>query len=152
MKRLMVMGLTALAVVLAGQRPASAWSRLKFGVGLNISWEGGGNSVLFGLLTGNIPARVAATYDRILYKNAKLADLPAAPLFVFNASNLQTGALWRFTPLAPWKAGDYRIVIQTTLEDLAGNHIGRAFDVDTFDPITRTVARDTVSVAFRTRR
>jgi hypothetical protein len=56
---------------------------------------------------------------------------------------------WRFTPLSPWTAGDYRVVVQTTLEDLAGNHIGRAFDVDTFDPITRSLPRDTVSLPFR---
>lgn len=58
---------------------------------------------------------------------------------------------WRFTPHQPWKAGDYKLMIQTTLEDLAGNHIGRAFDVDTFDPITRRVSRETTSLPFRIR-
>jgi hypothetical protein len=56
---------------------------------------------------------------------------------------------WRFTPDAPWHAGAYAIVIRTTLEDLAGNHINRAFDVDTFDPITRTVATETVTLPLR---
>jgi hypothetical protein len=56
---------------------------------------------------------------------------------------------WRFTPGRPWRAGTYSIVIRTTLEDLAGNHINRAFDVDTFDPITRTVETDTVSLTVR---
>jgi hypothetical protein len=59
---------------------------------------------------------------------------------------------WRFAPQQPWKAGDYHLSIQTTLEDLAGNHIGRPFDVDTFDPITRTIPRDTVSLQFRVRK
>jgi hypothetical protein len=58
---------------------------------------------------------------------------------------------WRFTPDGPWRAGSYSIVIRTTLEDLAGNHINRAFDVDTFDPITRTVATDTVTLTLRVR-
>lgn len=53
---------------------------------------------------------------------------------------------WRFTPDRPWRAGSYPIVIRTTLEDLAGNHINRAFDVDTFDPITHTVTTDTVTL------
>ena len=48
--------------------------------------------------------------------------------------------------------GEYRIVIHTTLEDLAGNHINRPFDVDTFDPITRKVERETVSLPLRIRR
>jgi hypothetical protein len=58
---------------------------------------------------------------------------------------------WRFTPESPWRAGDYTIVIRTTLEDLAGNHINRAFDVDTFDPITRTVDTGTVTLDLRIR-
>jgi hypothetical protein len=59
---------------------------------------------------------------------------------------------WRFTPQQAWIPGEYRIVIHTTLEDLAGNHINRAFDVDTFDPITRKVERETVSLPLRIRR
>jgi hypothetical protein len=58
---------------------------------------------------------------------------------------------WRFTPDSPWRAGMYAIVVRTTLEDLAGNHINRPFDVDTFDPITRTVATDTVTLPLRIR-
>ena len=56
---------------------------------------------------------------------------------------------WRFTPDQPWSAGSYQIVIRTTLEDLAGNHINRPFDVDTFDPITRAVSTETVTLTFR---
>ena len=58
---------------------------------------------------------------------------------------------WRFTPLHPWKSGAYRIVIPTTLEDLAGNHVGRPFDVDTFDTITKTVKSPTVTLPFQIR-
>jgi hypothetical protein len=35
---------------------------------------------------------------------------------------------WVFTPAEAWKSGAYRLAIDTTLEDLAGNRIGRAFD------------------------
>jgi hypothetical protein len=58
---------------------------------------------------------------------------------------------WSFTPDAPWVAGDYRLVIQTTLEDLAGNHILRAFDVDTFKRVA-PIAQETMSLPFRIRR
>lgn len=37
---------------------------------------------------------------------------------------------WSFTPLAPWSAGRYAVVIDRRLEDLAGNRVGRAFEVD----------------------
>jgi hypothetical protein len=36
--------------------------------------------------------------------------------------------LWIFTPAEPWKSGGYKLAIDPTLEDLAGNRIGRAFD------------------------
>jgi hypothetical protein len=53
---------------------------------------------------------------------------------------------WRFTPARPWQAGDYRLVIDTALEDLAGNNVGRAFEVDVFHPIRRTTKTDTVAL------
>ena len=53
---------------------------------------------------------------------------------------------WRFIPDTPWSAREYPIVIRTTLEDLAGNHINRPFDVDTFNPITQSVASETVTL------
>jgi hypothetical protein len=56
---------------------------------------------------------------------------------------------WRLTPDQPWGAREYQVVVQTALEDLAGNHVGRAFDVDVFDPITNAIPRETVSVRFR---
>jgi hypothetical protein len=58
---------------------------------------------------------------------------------------------WRFTPDSPWKAGEHHLDVQTALEDLAGNRVGRAFDVDTFAPITSTVSRDILSLPFHPR-
>ncbi|HEY4309268.1 MAG TPA: Ig-like domain-containing protein [Pirellulales bacterium] len=55
---------------------------------------------------------------------------------------------WRFTPDVPWPAGEYRLVIETTLEDLAGNAVGRAFDVDTFGPIRERIETETVARPF----
>jgi hypothetical protein len=40
---------------------------------------------------------------------------------------------WSFTPDDPWPAGPHHIVAFASLEDLAGNRIGRAFEVDQFD-------------------
>jgi hypothetical protein len=37
---------------------------------------------------------------------------------------------WNFTPSRPWQMGPYRLVAYATLEDLAGNNIGKAFEVD----------------------
>lgn len=40
---------------------------------------------------------------------------------------------WRFTPRDAWAQGDYELVALAFLEDLAGNRIGRAFEVDNFE-------------------
>jgi hypothetical protein len=41
--------------------------------------------------------------------------------------------IWSFSPAEPWQAGAHHIVAFAMLEDLAGNRIGRAFEVDQFD-------------------
>jgi hypothetical protein len=40
---------------------------------------------------------------------------------------------WVFVPEKPWRKGAYTLIIQTTIEDLAGNNIGKPFDVDTLE-------------------
>jgi NTE family protein len=62
-------------------------------------------------LPGSISDRVAEAYDDVLFKGAKLRDLPddsgkKAPRFVINATNVQSAALWRFS--RPYM-GDYRV-------------------------------------------
>jgi hypothetical protein len=56
---------------------------------------------------------------------------------------------WRFAPQVPWKAGDYRLVVDIGLEDLAGNHIGQSFDIDTFEKVTQQITTATISLPFR---
>ena len=56
---------------------------------------------------------------------------------------------WRFTPNKPWQPGDYQLIIDTAIEDLAGNHIGQAFDIDIFDHVTERMDSTTISLPFR---
>lgn len=37
---------------------------------------------------------------------------------------------WHFVPSQPWKPGAYRLRVQNIIEDLAGNNIGKPFEVD----------------------
>jgi hypothetical protein len=55
---------------------------------------------------------------------------------------------WRFTPKEVWRAGAYNLVVDTALEDPAGNSIARPFEVDVFRPIERKVQTKTTSVPF----
>jgi hypothetical protein len=56
---------------------------------------------------------------------------------------------WHFTPKRPWRAGAYQLDVETTLEDLAGNRIGRPFELDVFRKIDRELKADKVHVPFR---
>lgn len=56
--------------------------------------------------------------------------------------------VWNFVPNQPWRAGGHRLVIATTLEDLAGNNIGKPFDVDVFENVQRRIETPTVELAF----
>jgi hypothetical protein len=55
---------------------------------------------------------------------------------------------WEFTPQEAWRPGDYRLVIDTRLEDLAGNSIGKPFEVDLFRTVQREVKAEMVSRPF----
>jgi hypothetical protein len=55
---------------------------------------------------------------------------------------------WSFTPRDAWKPGAYRLVVDTAIEDLAGNHIGQPFDVDVFERVTERITTQTISLPF----
>jgi len=64
-------------------------------------------AVILGLiLPGRVSDRVAAAYESHLFGTATLQNLPDNPRFVINATNVQSGALWRF--MKPYMR-DYRV-------------------------------------------
>jgi NTE family protein len=58
------------------------------------------------LLPGTISDRIAGSYRDHLFGKSTLQDLPDEPRFIFNATSMQTGALFRFSK--PYMA-DYRV-------------------------------------------
>lgn len=46
---------------------------------------------------------------------------------------------WRFSPEQPWTNGVYKILVEQSLEDLAGNSIAEPFEVDVFKKVERHV-------------
>ena len=68
-------------------------------------------SILGGmLLPGEIGDKVTASYKKHLFGDKTLQDLPDHPRFVFNATNVQSGALWRFMKpyMRDWRVGEVR--------------------------------------------
>ena len=55
---------------------------------------------------------------------------------------------WSFTPAEPWRPGVYQLLALDILEDLAGNQIGRAFEVDNFDRVDKSPNPKTLTIDF----
>ncbi len=51
---------------------------------------------------------------------------------------------WEFRPAKPWQAGKYELVVDTALEDSAGNNLARPFEVDVFEQVDKSAAPDYV--------
>ena len=60
------------------------------------------------VLPGRVSDYVALAYRALLFGRATLQDLPGKPEFVINATNVETGTLWRFSRavMADYKVGD----------------------------------------------
>jgi hypothetical protein len=55
---------------------------------------------------------------------------------------------WSFTPKQPWAAGNYQLLVNSALEDLAANKVGQLFDMDVFDKVSENVESRNYPVAF----
>jgi hypothetical protein len=59
--------------------------------------------------------------------------------------------IWQLTPEEPWAPCGYWLVVDTTLEDLAGNRINRPFEVDEFREIDKSSLPEYVRLPFEIR-
>ena len=68
--------------------------------------------IIFGILNpfSSISVKLIQSYQKHLFGNSTLQDLPDEPHFVFNASNAQTGSLFRFSK---HYMADYRVGMMT---------------------------------------
>jgi NTE family protein len=60
------------------------------------------------ILPGKVADYVAKAYRKLLFGDATLQALPGKPEFVINATNVETGTLWRMSrdKMADWKVGE----------------------------------------------
>jgi hypothetical protein len=58
---------------------------------------------------------------------------------------------WSFTPVAAWPRGQHQLLVPVMIEDLAGNNIGKAFDVDLFEAVERQFTNSSVKIPFLVR-
>lgn len=55
---------------------------------------------------------------------------------------------WAFTPRDHWRRGPYKLAVQSLIEDLAGNNVGKPFEVDLFEGVQRRFTNSTVALVF----
>lgn len=67
-------------------------------------------SAAWAAVVSTVNKSIARVYRRHLYGNKTLQDLPDSPRFVINATNLQSGALWRFSKpfTRDWRVGEIK--------------------------------------------
>ena len=58
---------------------------------------------------------------------------------------------WTFVPAEDWRERSSKLVVETIIEDLAGNNIGKPFEVDLVEPTRRQLTRPTVALDFTLR-
>jgi NTE family protein len=81
-------------------------------------------SVLRGMfLPGSVSDRIIKRYRELLFGDRTLQDLPDEPRFVINATNVQTGSLFRFSKpfIADYQVGLYRKPTKSVAEAVAAS-------------------------------
>ena len=58
---------------------------------------------------------------------------------------------WTFVPSQPWRSGAHNLLVEKTIEDLAGNNIDKSFEVDLFEGVQRRFTNETVRLPFEVR-
>ncbi len=56
---------------------------------------------------------------------------------------------WELKPAAAWQAGEYSLVVDTRLEDSAGNNLARPFEVDVFREVEQRINAEHVRLPLR---
>jgi len=99
--------------------------------------------------TGPLRVEFGEPMDQALaMRLLQVEDSSGSPL-AGSVTMAEEESVWIFCPDDPWAAGEYTLSFAKTLEDLAGNRIGRPFEVDVFEPVQERVVKETVSLPFR---
>jgi hypothetical protein len=80
----------------------------------------------------------------------RVADAAGTPV-EGTATMTDAEQAWSFVPDVPWPPGNHQLRVQKTIEDVAGNNIGKQFEVDLVERIEKRFKDEVVSLAFQVR-
>jgi hypothetical protein len=86
--------------------------------------------------------------DRALLEWAITVEGPQQKPIAGDVSVADEERRWEFRPEQPWSAGRHHLVVDTTLEDTAGNNLQRPFEVDVFREVDKKPAPEYARVPF----
>lgn len=101
--------------------------------------------------TDPLAIRFPAPLDRALLERTISVSGLNGPVVAGRIAVSDEERRWEFRPLAPWKAGRYQLVVDTALEDLAGNRIGKPFEIDEFSQVDKTAETEPARLPFEIR-
>lgn len=92
--------------------------------------------------------RFAQPLDRALLERTITVENAAGERVAGEVTVGRAERSWEFRPDEPFQVGRYELVIDTTLEDTAGNRIGRPFEVDQFERVDKGVVAEFARLKF----
>jgi hypothetical protein len=99
-----------------------------------------------------LTVRFDGALDEALARRLISVERDRRPLAAAKVWLSENEVQWNFLPAVAWEAGPYALAVQTTIEDLAGNNIGKPFEVDLFEGVERRITSETVRVPFEVSR
>lgn len=100
---------------------------------------------------GPLIVRLAKPHDRALLESHLWIEDAAGTRLPTRVAVGGGERVVTFAPVKPWTKGEYKLVIDTRLEDVCGNRVGKPFEVDVFDTIQRKIETKTVERPFTVR-
>jgi len=83
----------------------------------------------------------------LLMRMITIADASQKPV----SGQITVGDLerrWEFRPNQPWATGKHALVVDTALEDTAGNNLARPFEVDVFEKVDASSEPERIRIPF----
>lgn len=99
----------------------------------------------------SLVVRFHESLDREILRRALRVKTADGKPIAGQAETSDAEAVWSFVPQLPWQRGPHVLEALSFLEDLAGNRIGKPFEVDVFESVPGPDESDSYPIEFEVR-